>query len=152
MEEKEHSATFFDIWLNRIARTYYRNNEYATLHDKYGNVPKVEGKQLQKEMSTLVCPFCKHLPNQFQAKANTRHYYVYCPNKIISHVRNKTTKCLEKLVSEFINIAAEIKETASMDTIIWEDLNRGMNEIITNDCGLKKGEETEGIEGTNRTH
>ena len=128
------------------SQNYYRNGEYAKLHDKYGNVPKVKGKQLQKELSTL-CPFCKHLPNQYQAKANTRHYHVYCPNKRISHVRNKTAQCLEKLVSEFNTIAAEIKEIAIMETILWEDLNRGMNEITTNDCGLRKGKETEGPEG-----
>ena len=110
----------------------------------------MKGKQLQKELSIL-CPFCKHLPNQYQAKANTRNYHIYCPNKRISQVRHKTAKCLEKLVRGFTDIAAEIKEVASMDSILWEELNRGINEISTNDCGLNKGEEIEGPEGLEGT-
>ena len=129
------------------SQNYYRGKEYKELHDKYGEVPKVKGKELQKELS-LLCPFCKNIPNQYQAKANTRHYHIYCPNVRISQVRHTTSKCLGKIVLQFTDIAAELKRIASMDKILWELMNRKMNEIVINDCGLKKEEGTEGAMGT----
>ena len=93
------------------SQNYYRGQEYRDLHDEFGNVPKVKGKQLQKELN-IRCPFCKQLPGQYQTTANTRHYHIYCPNPRIAQVRQKTSKCLEVNLGKFMEIAAEIKQIA----------------------------------------
>jgi hypothetical protein len=131
------------------SQNYYRGKEYKDLHDEFGKVPKLGKKQRQrqKELNTL-CPFCKHIPDQYQAKANIRHYHLYCPNQRIAQVRHKTNRCLEVIVSKFIKIAAEIKEIASINDILWDTMNRRINELAINDCAIKKAENMEGIMGT----
>ena len=39
-------------------QNWYRDDEYRKLHNNFGNVPVVEGKEQQEEL-VLMCPWCK---------------------------------------------------------------------------------------------
>ena len=113
----------------------YRNSEYCRLHEKYGNVPKVESRELQKYLLTQ-CPFCKKEPIKREVKGNSRHHHVYCENIRINAVRERTLHCLEDILTQFTNAAQELKQIAPIESRLQDDMNKAMNELPLNDCAL----------------
>ena len=64
-------------------QNWYRDDAYRENHNKYGNVPMVEGKEKQEELA-LFCPWCKSKEGENGKKGNMRHLHLYCENKYCS--------------------------------------------------------------------
>ena len=118
----------------------YRNSEYYRLHETYGNVPKVEGRELLKELM-IQCPFCKKEPTNNKAKGNMRHHHIYCENIRIKAVREKTLMCLEDILTQFIRAAEDLQQIACIEGNLRDEMNRTMNELPVNECAIIREEE-----------
>ena len=100
-------------------QNWYRDKVYRELHDKHGNVPKVEGKEAQMELNQQ-CPWCTSKGQDgYRKKANMRHLHVYCEHGPIKNLREATNECLEMLLWNFDHDATKLKENSLLQKICW---------------------------------
>jgi hypothetical protein len=90
-------------------QNWYRDDEYRKLHNNFGNVPVVEGREQQEELA-LMCPWCKCKEGGSKEKCNMRHLHLYCTNKRIQETRELINDILESKVMECMVIANKVQE------------------------------------------
>ena len=76
-----------------------------------------------------------------------RHHHVYCENKRIKAVRERTLQCLETILKQFTTAADELKQFASLESRLQHEMNQAMNELPLNDCALSGEEGSDRSEG-----
>ena len=84
------------------SQNWYRDDGYRDNHNKYGNVPVVEGKEAQEELA-LFCPWCKSKEGDNGKKGNMRHLHLYCKNKYIQETRDLVNDILEEKMKIFLH-------------------------------------------------
>ena len=89
------------------SQNWYRDDVYRENHNKYGNVPVVEGKEKQEELA-LRCPWCKNKDSGSVTKCNMRHLYLYCKNKYIQETRDLVNDILEEKMRSLLNDANQL--------------------------------------------
>ena len=117
-------------------QNWYRDDEYRVNHNKFGNVPVVEDKEKQEELS-LMCSWCKSKEGGSLEKGNMRHLHIYCENEYIQETSYLVNDILEEKVKVFLVDAMRIQEQSQLPTNLAIKINMAMNELPINDCRLK---------------
>jgi hypothetical protein len=109
-------------------KNWCRDDEYRGNHNKFGNVPVVEGKEKQEELA-LLCPWCKNKEGGSLEKCNMRHLHLYCENTHIQETRYLVNDILEEEVKVFLADAVRIQDKSKLPTNLALKINMIMNEL-----------------------
>ena len=117
------------------SQSYYRNKSYKYLHQTYGNVKKVEGKEAQRE-EDLICPLCNPTQNPSGHKGNINHMHIYCCNKALTKVRKTIYRCVEDKLKVLIEQVEKAAEMSRVNFNIYCQFNDAIRMIGDDDCGV----------------
>jgi hypothetical protein len=131
-------------------QNWYRDDEYRANHNNFGNVPVVEGKEKQEELS-LMCSWCKSKEGGSLEKGNMRHLHLYCENEHMRETRYLVNDILEEKVKVFLTDAVRIQEQSQLPTNLALRINMAMHELPINDCRLKDDQHDRNPEGARIT-
>jgi hypothetical protein len=111
--------------LSRILRhlaTSHSQTYYKLLHQTYGKVKKVEGKDAQRE-EDLVCPICSPSQNPYGHKGNIKHMQIYSCNEALAQIRNTLYGCTESKLKKLVGHVEKAHEISGATFSIFHKLN-----------------------------